>query len=317
MKVSELFHVSYGTSLGLNNCKKIKNGINFVSRTFKNNGVSASIKPIPEIEPFEAGLITVASSGSIMSSFVQNKPFYTGYHIFCLKPKKPMTLQEKIFYCVCLRNNKYRFSYGRQANQSLRKLELPDKIPEWVNEIVIDEIIAKEPHHQKTINLSDRKWAVFEIKELFTFKRGRLSGLKNDLDVGTRVISATTENNGFSCFIDTKPEYVGNVFTIANTGQGSVGVVFYQSTPFTPSNNITVLIPKFNLNEKIAMFLLPLFKKERYRLSFGRILNEKRLGKYSIKLPVDKNNHPDWKFMEDYIKSLPYSSNLETKVVSS
>ena len=29
-----------------------------------------------------------------------------------------------------------------------------------------------------------------------------------------------------------------------------------------------------------------------------------------IKLPVDKDGKPDWQFMEDYIKSLPYSVNL-------
>ena len=31
-----------------------------------------------------------------------------------------------------------------------------------------------------------------------------------------------------------------------------------------------------------------------------------------IQLPVDENDNPDWQFMEDYIKSLPYSKNLET-----
>lgn len=29
-----------------------------------------------------------------------------------------------------------------------------------------------------------------------------------------------------------------------------------------------------------------------------------------IKLPIDNNGKPEWQFMEDYIKSLPYSSNL-------
>jgi len=29
-----------------------------------------------------------------------------------------------------------------------------------------------------------------------------------------------------------------------------------------------------------------------------------------IKLPVDDNGNPDWEFMEDFIKSLSYSSNL-------
>ena len=36
------------------------------------------------------------------------------------------------------------------------------------------------------------------------------------------------------------------------------------------------------------------------------------MNKTTIMLPVDGNNHPDWQFMEDYIKSLPYSKNLET-----
>lgn len=312
MKVSELFHVTYGTNIELNRCKKVENGINFVSRITKNNGVSASVALIPNIEPFEVGLITVAGSGNgVMSSFVQTKPFYTGYHIFCLKSKKnTMTLQEKIFYCVCLRENAYRFSFGRQANRTIRTLELPDRIPEWVNKTPLDESIIKKSFHQKSINLSDRKWTIFTMDKLFIPKRGSLSGLKNDLVNGTRVISASTENNGFSCYTDGDPEYMGNVFTIANTGQGSVGIVFYQDQPFIPSNNITVLTPKFTLNRYTAMFLLPLFKKERYKLSFGRILNENRLNKHSIKLPVDKFGKPDWQFMEDYVKSLPYSGNL-------
>jgi len=32
--------------------------------------------------------------------------------------------------------------------------------------------------------------------------------------------------------------------------------------------------------------------------------------KTKIKLPVKKDGSPDWKFMEDYIKSLPYSKNI-------
>ena len=30
-----------------------------------------------------------------------------------------------------------------------------------------------------------------------------------------------------------------------------------------------------------------------------------------IKLPVTPSGEPDWKFMEDYIKSLPFSRNIE------
>jgi hypothetical protein len=158
------------------------------------------------------------------------------------------------------------------------------------------------------MELNVKKWNIFEVGELFEPKRGNFTGLKNDLIKGTKVISANTNNNGFGCFTNKQPEYNGNVFTIANTGQGSVGVVFYQDEPFIPSNNITVLIPKFDLSKNIAMFLLPLFKKERYRLSFGRILNEPRLKKHTIKLPIDDNKNPDWNFMEKYI------NNITTKI---
>ena len=162
------------------------------------------------------------------------------------------------------------------------------------------------------MKLSDREWLVFEIGTLFEPKRGRHIGTTSNLTKGTKVISAYTGNNGFVCFTNKKSEYDGNVFTIATTGQGSVGVVFYQDEPFIPTNNITVLIPKFALDINIAMFLLPLFKKERYRLSFGRILNEPRLKKHSIKLPVDKNQKPDWKFMKKYIQTL--TDNIMNKV---
>ena len=60
------------------------------------------------------------------------------------------------------------------------------------------------------------------------------------------------------------------------------------------------------------MFLITLIKKEKYRYNFGRKWGLERMNKTIIMLPVDDNNNPDWQFMEDYIKSLPYSSNLET-----
>ena len=35
-----------------------------------------------------------------------------------------------------------------------------------------------------------------------------------------------------------------------------------------------------------------------------------------IMLPVDYNDNPDWQFMENYIKSLPYSNNLKNVKVT-
>ncbi|WCR56079.1 MAG: hypothetical protein PG979_000136 [Rickettsia asembonensis] len=53
------------------------------------------------------------------------------------------------------------------------------------------------------------------------------------------------------------------------------------------------------------MFIVTILDLERYRYSFG-----KKYGKNIIKLPATSQGTPDWEFMENYIKSLPYSSSL-------
>ena len=169
MIVDDLFDVFYGTDLELNRLKKTKFGINFVSRTSRNNGVSAIVESLKNIKPLEAGLVTVAGGGSVMSSFVQNKPFYSGRDILCLRSKKQMSLSEKLFYCLCLRENAYKFSYGRQANKTLKLLKLPDTIPSWVYKNKMNDLIEiKESHiKNKKFVLNSKDWKKFKISELF------------------------------------------------------------------------------------------------------------------------------------------------------
>ena len=49
---------------------------------------------------------------------------------------------------------------------------------------------------------------------------------------------------------------------------------------------------------------------EDYRYSYGRARILNKLKKETIKLPVDSNGKPDWQFMENYIKSLPYGDRI-------
>lgn len=55
--------------------------INFVSRTGFNNGISDFVDKIDGTEPYPAGAITLALGGSVGSTFVQPKPFYTGQNV--------------------------------------------------------------------------------------------------------------------------------------------------------------------------------------------------------------------------------------------
>lgn len=136
-KLNSLFTLSYGTKLDLNKMEKTNkdDAVNFVSRAAKNLGVSATVKKLENLEPYPAGLITVALGGSILSSFVQQDPFYTGQNIMVLTPIQSMTFQEKIYYCMCIKKNDFRYStFGREANRTLKELKIPKKAPEWVND---------------------------------------------------------------------------------------------------------------------------------------------------------------------------------------
>ncbi len=166
----------------------------------------------------------------------------------------------------------------------------------------------------RKLTLDNVNWMPFNIggnNGFFEVTRGiNIPVENNDLSKGTMVISANTNNNGFSHFLDKKAIFSGNVITLGNTGQSSVGVAFYQPYPFIGTNNINILVPKFKFNEYIGMFIVSVIKKERYKYSFGRVLDKTRTEKLKINLPSDNNGNPDWQFMEDYIKSLSYSSNI-------
>ena len=142
-QIQDLFNVSYGNSLELNSLQKADDefAINFVSRTSQNNGVSAKVSLLKNLKPFDKGLITVTVGGSVLEAFVQSENFYTGYHVMILHPKKTMTLVEKLYYCFCIRQNKYRYNYGRQANRTLRTLNIPSKLPNWIIQEKINNLL--------------------------------------------------------------------------------------------------------------------------------------------------------------------------------
>lgn len=135
VKLSKLFDVKYGVNLELNKLEQAPEGINFVSRSAQNNGVSAKVKRLADVEPIEAGVLTVAGGGSVLETFVQPEPFYSGRDLYYLRPLVAMSLPQKLYYCMCIRANKYRYNYGRQANRTLRDIMVPamDEIPDWVS----------------------------------------------------------------------------------------------------------------------------------------------------------------------------------------
>lgn len=172
----------------------------------------------------------------------------------------------------------------------------------------IDEEKIKKAASNKKLSLFDRKWEWFELGKLFELKKGkRLT--KNNMQAGdTPFIGSSEQDNGITSHINKKAIHKGN--TISVTYNGSVAEAFYQPVDFWASDDVNVLYSNFSLNKYIALFLTSIIRKEKYRFSYGRKWHLDRMRESKIKLPVDKNNNPDWKFMEEYIKSLPYSAEI-------
>jgi len=169
--------------------------------------------------------------------------------------------------------------------------------------------------------LEPKTWKWFEYKDLFDISRGKsktTTDKARKCKSGIPFISALTHNNGRVGFIKGKAEHTGNKITVANAGDGSVAFAFYQLYPFSAASTVNILSPKFEMNEYIGMFLIPLIKLERPKYSFGRGWTLNRMKKTTIKLPIDENENPDWKFMEEYIKTLSVdTSSSEVEVTSS
>ncbi len=312
VSLSKIFDIRGGHSLDLNKLtiSTAKEGVAYVSRKSGDNGISAYVKKISSIQSGKAGELTCALSGNgVLSTFIQDRDFYTSYHVAILTPKVKLTQMEKFFYCYSILENQYRFNWGRQANKTLKDIQIPayKNIPKWVYKAKISNII-KKPLVNKKYNLDIEKWQYFKIEDLFIIQ-GTQSFTKfeiKDYGIGNfPYIVTSSKNNGTQGFYNKYTED-GNVLTIDSA---TVGSCFYQRNNFSASDHVEKLIPKFLMNTYIALFLVIIINQEKYRYGYGRKFAQIRIKDTKIKLPV-LNNKPDWKFMENYIKSLDYSASL-------
>lgn len=230
------------------------------------------------------------------------------------------------------------------------KIELPvakSGEPDWVyiRKSIQDVLLKNEtlkavfngtfnalPKIKNNFILNTKNWKVFKYageNGVFNIKNGYYNKKPEQGELGNiPFIGATIYNNGvtgyFSLFdIENTQKsqgsiehelnqkiFKGNCITVSNNGT-DVGNAFYQDKDFTCSHDVNVLYLKGReWNKYIAMFICTLIHLEKYRWAYGRKWRPSRMPSSEIKLPVDKKGKPDFEFMENYIKSLPYSANI-------
>ncbi|MDR3047350.1 MAG: restriction endonuclease subunit S, partial [Bacteroidales bacterium] len=294
-RLNEIFEIKNSPSLELLNCEQIENGICFVSRTSANNGIVARVELLDELEPMPANAITVALGGSVLSSFYQDEPFYTSFHIACLYPRIELTKEQMLYYAYVIEQNKYRYNFGRQANRTLKNILIPDitELPDYVNKISItDYQFEKEPILNKKLPLNTCNWKWFRYDEIFEIKKGKRLTKADQIEGIINFIGATRFNNGITAKI-ANDSHIHSANTITVSYNGSIAEAFYQDEPFWATDDVNVLYPKFNLNPFIAMFLCTLIQMEKYRYNFGLKWDKENMQQSKIKLPVTIDSFPD------------------------
>lgn len=172
----------------------------------------------------------------------------------------------------------------------------------------LSEIASKNSLNKKDIKFKINSWKELKIENLFNVIGSKTTPKKELEEFGKGkypYLTTQAVNNGVENFYNYFTDK-GNILVIDSAVKGYCS---YQADDFSASDHVEKLIPKFEMNAYIALFLQTIINLEQFRYSYGRKFNQDRIRKTKIKLPF-KNNKPDWKFMEEYIKSLPYSANL-------
>lgn len=167
-------------------------------------------------------------------------------------------------------------------------------------------------YESPTLGTTD--WKEYKLGKLFDKMYKAEAHVKNDIDTykhggndRLEFITRTDTNNGCDCFVnisDVRSIEKENAIIIGDT----TSTIYYQANKFVAGDHIVVCRASW-INKYTALFLKSLLERERYRYSYGRAYKMDLIKSTSIKLPT-KNSQPDWEFMENYIKSLPYGDRI-------
>jgi len=153
------------------------------------------------------------------------------------------------------------------------------------------------------------QWGDVCLGDIFTFEKCKCTSASEMLPDGDDCyyLGAKKDENGImrSVAYDSELMTEGNCIVFICNGQGSVGYTNYMNEAFIGTTSLMVG-RNAHLNKYIGMFLVSILDFERPKYSYGRS-NRPRLATTVIKLPTTADGSPDWEYMEQYIRSLPYS----------
>lgn len=339
-RLGDLFEIKKGKRLTSE--EQTEGTTPYIGAIDSNNGVSNCIGQAPI---HEGNTISLSYNGSVGQAFYQPIPFWATDDVNVLYFRdKSISFNRNIalFICTILKQEQYRYCYGRKwvldsMNETMVKLPTKDSKPDWsFMEDYIKSLhfkLVTTEVNDPTCQINTKEWKWFQFGKLIENNNIYKAKAYSKIELETKdiakkdyihVVSRTEENNSIDCYVlknDFLEVEAGNAITVGDT----TSTIAYQSEPFVNGDHIIVIRADW-LNKYTGMFIVSLLRKERYRYSYGRAYLMGSIKNTKLLLPVRKqdgkpvidDSHsfsdegylPDWEWMGNYIKSLPYSDRI-------
>lgn len=332
--VEDVFEIINGSGITKEEIEENPGDLNAIQSGEINNGILGKINREycrqKNYAMCESPCLTVARTGSAGYVSFQKYGCVVGDSAKILKLKNEIDVSDEVmvFLQTILSALRPKYAYGRKVTKDKYSKEeimlpiTPSGTPDWQ----FMEDYVKTLHYKKlsttnttksAIKLNIELWESFQLKDIFTVINGKgltteeIENYPGDI----YCIQGGEENNGSIGQIN--KEYCRkNGYTIIEkmcltvARVGTAGCVNLWEAPCAIGDKCKGLILKTSAKKEIYLFLATLLRKLSDKYNYGRgLVTEKYMNEY-IKLPVMPDGTPDWQFMEDYIKSLPYGDRI-------
>lgn len=332
---SHMFNIDMGNKFDKSKMNTTKNIINFVGRGGNNNGINAVCDKYNNVEPYKAGLLTLALGGSVGSCFVQKAPFYTSQNVIVLIPKDNISDYAKQYVATVIKKEceLHYQAFVKELNTHIKtNFEIPlptDKCgnPDWeYMESYMKNIMQESEKNIKNLQniskskreIQTKKWSNFSCSELFVTKNtGNI--LARDIEDGsgdTPYVTASGINNGVVAYIDaSKFEIIeGHCILIG----GKTFTVTYQEYSFVSndSHNFIIRTKGHNISDLSYKYLVTVicsYLSQKY--SWNDAVTKDKFLSENIPLPTNSEGKPDWEYMENYMKDIIDDTRVSLNVL--
>ena len=303
--------------------ERISGDTPYITSGTANNGIGYFVSNDNDSKAKNA--ISVNRNGAVGEAFYH--PYNALYGNDCrrVNMKDVDDADTQLFTAECISEQKKAFSYSRKLGTArLKRLHVmlpvdddgrPDYgyMAQYASEMRVGMLMRyrnyvagqlSQLEYKDIPALDEKEWEHFLIPDIFSkIQRGKR--LKNADHIPGEIpyVSSTANNNGVDDYIEAShgTRVFRDCISLANSG--SVGTAFYEPFSFVASDHVTSLKIE-NGSKFVYLFLVSAIEKQGSNFNFNREINDLRIKKMQVMLPIDEDGKPDYAYMEQYAKNM-------------